>query len=120
MNHDIDLFDDDDPAPKKKTTKHAAKKKKPVVAKSIVVFDVKVFEPEQDLDALAKKIFELELDGLVWNKNYKKIPVAYGINKLQIECVIEDDKVDTDDIFDKILAWEDEVQNCDIEVFQKL
>ena len=119
---DFDLFGDDDAAPKKETVKPAAaaKGKKAVIAKSIVVFDVKVFEQEQDLDALANKIFELNLDGLVWNKDYKKVPVAFGMNKLQIGCVIEDDKVATDDIFDKILAWEDEVQSCDIETFQKL
>ena len=28
--------------------------------------------------------------------------MAYGIQKLQVGCVIEDDKVLTDDIFDKI------------------
>jgi hypothetical protein len=31
------------------------------------------------------------------------------MKKLQIGCVIEDDKVGTDDIFEKIEAWEDEV-----------
>jgi elongation factor 1-beta len=120
---DFDLFGDSDAAPKKETTKPAApaaKGKKAVIAKSIVVFDVKVFEQEQDLDALANKIFEMNIDGLVWNKDYKKVPVAFGMNKLQIGCVIEDDKVATDDIFDKILAWEDEIQSCDIETFQKL
>jgi hypothetical protein len=37
----------------------AAKPKKSVIAKSIVVFDVKVFEQEQDLKALAEKIYQI-------------------------------------------------------------
>lgn len=35
-------------------------------------------------------------------------------------CVIEDDKVLTDDIFDQILAWEDDVQSVDMTSMQKL
>ena len=34
------------------------KKKKSVIAKTIFIFDVKVFEMEQDLEALAHKIFD--------------------------------------------------------------
>jgi len=73
------------------------------------------------LDALWKKIkAEVVLDGLVFNNEPKKIPVIGKIEKLQIGCVIEDDKVYTDDIFDKILSWEDDVQSVDIVSFQKL
>lgn len=35
-------------------------------------------------------------------------------------CVIEDDKVLTDDIFDQITAWEDVVQSVDMTSMQKL
>ena len=41
----------------------------------------------------------------------KSLPVAYGIKKLQISCVIEDDKVGTDFLEESILAFEDLV--CD-------
>ena len=61
-----------------------------------------------NLDELAQRILAIQLDGLVWNKQPKKINVVYDIQKLQMGCVIEDDKVLTDDIFDQILAWEDE------------
>lgn len=44
----------------------------------------------------------------------------YDIQKLQMGCVIEDDKVLTDDIFDQILAWEDDVQSVDMVTMQKL
>jgi len=41
------------------------------------------------------------------------------MQKLQIGCVIEDDKVLTDDIFEPIENWE-EVQSVDMTSMQKL
>jgi len=125
---DVDLFGDDDDEEeqkklaelKEKKAAEGAKKKKEVVAKSIVIFEVKVYEQEQDLDELARRIFALEIDGLQWRTEYKKVPIAFGMNKLQIGCTIEDAKVPTDDIFDRIQEWEDEVQSCDIVSFQKV
>ncbi|EGR34312.1 hypothetical protein IMG5_016510 [Ichthyophthirius multifiliis] len=129
---DIDLFGDDDEneddkaaaealAKKQKEIAEKAKAKKKVIAKTIIVFDVKVYEESEDLDALAKKIFDtINPDGLVWNKDYKTPVIAYTMRKLQIGCVVEDDKVQTDDIFDKILEWEDVVQSVDIASMQKV
>ena len=37
----------------------------------------------------------------------KTVPVAYGIKKLQICCVVEDDKVGTDFLEESITAIED-------------
>jgi elongation factor 1-beta len=62
----------------------------------------------------------LKIEGLVWNNTPKKLDVAFGVKKLQMGCVIEDDKVLTDDIFDQILAWEDDVQSVDMVSMQKL
>eukprot|EP00331_Platyophrya_macrostoma_P014127 CAMPEP_0176433410 /NCGR_PEP_ID=MMETSP0127-20121128/16004_1 /TAXON_ID=938130 /ORGANISM="Platyophrya macrostoma, Strain WH" /LENGTH=212 /DNA_ID=CAMNT_0017815829 /DNA_START=68 /DNA_END=706 /DNA_ORIENTATION=+ len=125
-----DLFGDDDPeeaaklkaiADKKKADAEAGKKKKEVVARSIVIFDVKVFEMEQNLDELAKKILAIEMPGLQWRTEYKLVEIAYGMKKLQMGCTIEDEKIpSTDDIFDQITAWEDEVQSIDIVSFQKV
>ncbi len=85
------------------------------------MFDVKIYDAEvTNLDELAKRILALVIDGLVWNNQPKKLDVAFGIQKLQIGCVIEDDKVLTDDIFDQILAWEDDVQSVDVVSMQKL
>lgn len=42
------------------------------------------------------------------------------MNMLEIGCVIEDDKVNTDDIFEKIQVWEDVVQSIDTVAFQKV
>jgi len=40
---------------------------------------------------------------------------------LRIGMTIEDDKISIEeDIFEKIQAWEDEVQSCDIVSFQKV
>lgn len=81
----------------------------------------KVFEQEQDLDVLASKIMEEVVDGLVWKKEYNKKPVAYGMFKLEIGCIIEDDKVSTDDLFERLQnKYEEEIQSIDIVQFQKL
>jgi translation elongation factor EF-1beta len=41
---------------------------------------------------LEEKVRSIQMEGLVWGSS-KLIPVAYNIKKLQIQCVIEDDKV---------------------------
>ena len=60
------------------------------------------------------------MDGLQWKSEYKKEPIAYGVHKLVVGCVIEDEKVSTDDLQEKIEALEDYVQSVDIAVFNKL
>lgn len=122
--NEVDLFGDDEeaePEVEKPKPKVEVKAKKPKpIAKTILVFDVKVYEAETNLDELAAKVLSLKIDGLTWNTEYKQLDVAYGIKKLQIGCVIEDDKVMTDDIFDQITAWEDIVQSVDTVSMQKL
>ena len=84
------------------------KKKAPVVAKSLVILEVKPWGPEVDLDILGKKILnEVTMDGLVWKTEFKKEPVAFGVFKIIIGCVIEDDKVPMDDVTEGIEAFED-------------
>jgi translation elongation factor EF-1beta len=39
----------------------------------------------------------------------KLVAVGYGIKKLTITCVVEDDKVGTDDLEEAIVAFEDYV-----------
>ena len=48
---------------------------------------------EQDLDELAKRIFAIQMDGLVWRTVYEKIEIAYGMKKLRVGATVEDDKV---------------------------
>ena len=61
------------------------------------------------------------MDGLIWNKDFKLEPVAFGMKKLRLGCVVEDEKVFSfEDISDQITAWEDEVQSVDIFQMQKV
>lgn len=50
----------------------------------------------------------VQMDGLVWGAS-KLVPVGYGIKKLQIQCVVEDDKVGTDILEEEITKFEDYV-----------
>uniref|UniRef100_A0A2K5YCS9 Elongation factor 1-delta n=1 Tax=Mandrillus leucophaeus TaxID=9568 RepID=A0A2K5YCS9_MANLE len=85
------------------------KAKKPArVAKSSILLDVKPWDDKTDM-----------LDGLVWGAS-KLVPVGYGIWKLQIQCVVEDDKVGTDLLEDEITKFEEHVQSVDITAFNKI
>lgn len=50
----------------------------------------------------------------------KLVPVGYGIHKLQIMCVIEDEKVSVDLLIDQIQEFEELVQSVDIASFNKI
>jgi elongation factor 1-beta len=126
---DIDLFGDDDEGDaaaleamkkKKAEEKKTEKKKVEVIAKSLILLDVKVWDPEQDYDALAKKILAIEKDGLFWKSEYQLKDVAFGVKKIVIGLVVEDEKVSVDDIIDEIQSWEDDVQSVDIACFNKI
>ena len=101
-----------------KTAKNYGKAKP--IAKSIIVWEVKPWGEETDLDEMAKLILAIEQDGLVWKTEYKKEPIAYGVYKLVIGATVEDEKVSTDDIAEKIEALEDHVQSVDVQSFNKL
>ena len=130
-HEDLDLFGEDpeaeklakEQAEKKKAEVEAKnKKKKAKAAKSIVVFDVKVYEQDEDFEKLAKEIKEkIVMEGLVWNKEHKILPIGFGMNKLQLTIIIVDDLVSVDDILERIQEdWEDNVQSTDIDSFNKL
>ena len=57
---------------------------------------------------------------LGWGEEHKKVEVAFGMKKLQIGCVVEDDKVSSEDIIEIITSWEEEVQSVDIATMQKV
>ncbi|KAJ7352828.1 Elongation factor 1-delta [Desmophyllum pertusum] len=129
---DFDLFgsddeeeeEDEDAAKKARLEAYAAKKaKKPaLIAKSNIILDIKpvcFLSWYADLKAMEKAVRSIECDGLVWQAS-KLLPVAYGIKKLQIACMIEDDKVGTDFLEEEITAFEDFVQSVDIAAFNKL
>lgn len=125
---DFELFGSDDEvdeeAEKAKAERVAAynekkSKKKAVIAKSNVILDVKPWDDETDMKAMEAKVRTIACDGLVWGIS-KLVPLAYGIHKLQIVCVVEDDKVSIDWLTEEIEKNEDFVQSVDIAAFQKI
>ena len=50
----------------------------------------------------------------------KFAPVGYGIKKLVINCIVEDDKVGTDFLEEEITKFEDYVQSVDVAAFNKI
>jgi len=125
---EMDLFGDDsgpsmEELKKKKEEETGAKKKKEApIAKSIVIYDVKIWEPEgYDYDGLAKRILALQIDGLIWKTEYKLSDLAFGVKKVVIGCVVEDDKCGVDDVAEKIAeTFPDDVQSVDIATFNKI
>jgi len=126
---DFDLFgsDEDEETDEQKRIKeerlaaYALKKaKKPgVIAKSSVILDIKPWDDETDLDEMERKIKTIEIDGLLWGAS-KKVPIGYGISKLQVVTTVEDEKVSVDDLIEKITEFEDFVQSVDIVAFNKI
>lgn len=68
---------------------------------------------------LERLVRTIEVDGLLWGAS-KLVPLAYGIKKLQISCVIEDDKISTDLLEEEITKFEDYVQSMDVAAFNKI
>lgn len=84
---------------------------------SVVTLEVKPWDDETDLEALEKSVRSIEQEGLVWG-NSKFVPVGYGIKKLQITLVIEDELVSLDELQEKIAGFEDYVQSTDVAAMQ--
>merc|ERR1712003_551155 len=118
--------DDEDDEEKKRITEerlaayHAKKANKPkVIAKTNVLFDVKPWDDETDMEAMKKACTSIEMDGLLWGAS-KLVPVGYGINKLQLMCVVEDDKVSIEELSEKMTEFEDFVQSVDVAAMNKI
>nr|XP_034186121.1 probable elongation factor 1-delta isoform X3 [Osmia lignaria] len=128
-DEDVDLFGSDSEGEDAEAAKireerlaaYAAKKsKKPaLIAKSNIILDVKPWDDETDMKAMETEVRKIECDGLLWGAA-KLVPLAFGIHKLQISCVVEDDKVSVDWLTEKIQEIEDFVQSVDIAAFNKV
>ncbi|TVY85135.1 Elongation factor 1-beta [Lachnellula suecica] len=83
-------------------------------AKSVVTMtsSLGVYD-ETDMKALEAAVRGVEKDGLVWGAS-KLVAVGFGIKKLQINLVIEDDKIGLDDLQEELAEFEDYVQSTDI------
>ncbi|BGP18251.1 hypothetical protein JCM10213_007881 [Rhodosporidiobolus nylandii] len=125
---DIDLFgsDDEDDAEAEKlkaervAAYNAKKANKPkTIAKSLVTLDVKPWDDETDMAALEAAVRSIEKPGLVWGLS-KLVPVGYGVKKLQMSLVVEDELVSLDELQEQIADFEDYVQSSDVAAMQKL
>ncbi|KAI8872571.1 elongation factor 1 beta [Ramicandelaber brevisporus] len=132
VNHneeEVDLFASDDDEVDEEAEKikqqrlaeyHAKKAAKPkAVAKSMIVYDVKPWDDETNMEELEQNVRSVEMDGLLWGAS-QLVPVGFGVKMLRIAAVVEDDKVSTDELAETIQAFEDHVQNVDVESFQKI
>lgn len=124
----VDLFgsdDEEDEAAAKvreeRLAAYAAKKsKKPaLIAKSSVTLDVKPWDDETDMKVMEQEVRKIQTDGLLWGAS-KLVPLAFGIHKLQILCIVEDEKVSIDWLTEEIEKIEDFVQSVDIAAFNKI
>merc|ERR1712203_500327 len=129
-DEEVDLFgsdsDSEDDAEKARVREerlaayHAKKAKKPaLIAKTSVLLDIKPWDDETDMNAMLKAAKSIEKEGLVWGA-HKLVPVGYGINKLQLMCVVEDEKVSIDELCEQIAEFEDYVQSVDISAMSKI
>merc|ERR1712157_593807 len=126
---DVDLFgssDEEESEEKKRITEerlkayHEKKSKKPaLIAKTSVLLDIKPWDDETDMDKMLECAKTIEKEGLVWGA-HKLVPVGYGIKKLQLMCVVEDEKVSIDELCEQIQEFEDYVQSVDISSMSKI
>ncbi|XP_076283688.1 elongation factor 1-delta isoform X7 [Lasioglossum baleicum] len=128
-DNDVDLFGSDSEGEdaeaarirEERLAAYAAKKsKKPVlIAKSNIILDVKPWGSDVDMKQMETEVRKIETDGLLWGAA-QLVPLAYGIHKLQISCVVEDEKVSVDWLTEEIQQIEDHVQSVDIAAFNKV
>ncbi|CAK7244856.1 MAG: Translation elongation factor 1 beta [Sporothrix thermara] len=126
---DVDLFGSDDEEEdaeaarirEERLAEYRKKKEGKVkpAAKSVVTLDVKPWDDETDMKGLEDSVRSIQKDGLVWGLS-KLVAVGFGIKKMQITLVIEDEKVSLDDLQDEIAEFEDYVQSSDVVAMQKL
>ena len=62
---------------------------------------------------LEKNMRTIAMDGLTWGAG-KLVPVGFGIKKLQVNLVVEDEKVSIDELQAKIEEDEEHVQSTDV------
>jgi len=125
----VDLFGSDSDEESEEAAKireqrlaaYAAKKsnKPALIAKSNIILSESPWDDETDMKEMEKCVRSIQMDGLLWGAS-KLVPLAYGIHKLHISCVVEDDKVSVELLQEKIQEFEDYVQSADIAAFNKV
>ncbi|XP_011309606.1 probable elongation factor 1-delta isoform X4 [Fopius arisanus] len=128
-DNEVDLFGSDSEGEDAEAAKireerlaayNAKKSKKPaLIAKSNIILDIKPWDDETDMGVMQAEVRKIATDGLLWGAA-KLVPLAFGISKLQISCVVEDDKVSIDWLTETIQELEEYVQSVDIAAFNKV
>ncbi|XP_011496003.1 PREDICTED: elongation factor 1-beta' [Ceratosolen solmsi marchali] len=127
VDDDIDLFGSDDEEDveaikireeRLKAYSEKKSKKPALIAKSNILIDVKPWDDQTNMDDIEKSVRSIKMNGLVWGVS-KLVPIGYGIKKLQIICVVEDEKVSVDELLEQIEDF-DLVQSTDIAAFNKI
>merc|ERR1719273_478309 len=128
---DVDLFgsesEDEEAAAEKqrihdervKAYQDKKAKKTALIAKTSVLLDIKPWDDETDMGEMLRLAKTITKEGLVWGAS-KLVPVGYGINKLQLMCVVEDEKVSIDELCEEIQEFEDLVQSVDVAAMSKI
>jgi elongation factor 1-beta len=85
--------------------------------------EIRTYQQDADdytnMDELKANVLSIEKDGLVWGAS-KLVTVGFGIKKLQLNLVIEDDKVSLDELQEQIEEFEDQVQSTVVVAIQDL
>jgi elongation factor 1-beta len=106
---EVDLFGDDGDAAAAKVSAAKApaaeaaaapakKEKAKPIAKSICTYDVKPQDDSIKMGELEAAVRAIKIDGLVWGEKFEVKDVAFGIQKLMVQFVCEDEKVSLDDV----------------------
>ncbi|THH10834.1 hypothetical protein EW145_g1054 [Phellinidium pouzarii] len=123
---EIDLFGSDEEedaeaerikAERVKAYQEKKANKPKTIAKSVVTLEVKPWDDETDMAALEAAVRSIEKPGLVWGAA-KLVAIGFGIKKLQITLVIEDELVSVDELQEEIAEFEDFVQSSDVAAMQ--
>uniref|UniRef100_A0A2K5HWR0 Translation elongation factor EF1B beta/delta subunit guanine nucleotide exchange domain-containing protein n=1 Tax=Colobus angolensis palliatus TaxID=336983 RepID=A0A2K5HWR0_COLAP len=101
---EIDLLGSDEE--EKRLAQYESKKAKKPSLKSSILLDVNPWDRETDMVKLKECVRSIQADGLVWASS-KLVP------KLQIQYVVEDDKVGTD-------MLEEQIAPMDVAPFNKV
>ncbi|KAK2105760.1 hypothetical protein P7K49_015274 [Saguinus oedipus] len=88
-------------------------------AKSSTLLDIKPWDSEMDVAQPEPCAHSAQLDELVRGSS-QLVPMGCGIQKLQVQCVVKDDKGGTDLLEEDITEFEVHVQSVDIAAFNKI
>lgn len=144
---DSDSSDDEDLAAIAAASAAANVVQKVNWGRSQICFEIKPADAETDLEAVCDKVLAMNFDNndrvmanlkkaqgseksadvlnkdtiLAWGEGYEIVPVAFGICKLVVSCIVVDDCLGTDDIEEEIMTviGEDLVQSVDVMSFNK-